>query len=61
MKEYICVVTSELGVLANDYVVSITFHPTESSAIRFGSEYVKDLSQYPALADFSVYKFLSSH
>ena len=56
MKEYICVVTSELGKMEDDFVVSTTLHRSSLEAIAYGREAVVELAAYPACADFWIYK-----
>lgn len=56
MKEYICIVTSELASYKNDYISSMTWHTSFEEAVSYGKSEVDILRAYPASADFFVYK-----
>lgn len=61
MGEYICVITTELASISDNFIDSVTFFNTFDEAVEHGKAVVQSLHEYPAAADFFVYKFVASY
>lgn len=60
MGEYICIITTELASYKDNYIDSVTFFDTFAEAVEHGKSVVQSLREYPAAADYFVYKFVGA-
>lgn len=56
--DYIVVLQSELDRSSLDYIGQIRFAHDLDEAHKIGLEFVQELSEYPAVANYSVYKLI---
>ena len=57
-EKYIVVLQSELDPSRFDYIGRISFAKEYDEAIKIGNDFVENLSEYPALAGYTVYKLI---
>lgn len=56
MNRYLGVICSELGSSANYFIVEQIFHNNKDELIKYCEGAVQSISEYPALANYYIYK-----